>query len=504
MRLQAVDPAIAHAIAELLLLPPQDRLRQVAIEGRAQDALLHPLRIAAGLVDHLPFRVDAHRHVQELAVQERHPRLHAPGHHRLVGAQAVVVVQRVQLADQFLVELARVRRLVEVQVAAEDLVAALAAQHHLHPHRLDPPRQQEHRRGRADGGDVVGLDVADHFRQRVQAFLEGVFEAMVHGAQRLRGDLRRRQVGRSLQADREAVQARPPGLGPVAILDAMARVTCGDCRHQRGIQPARQQHAVGHVGHQLAMHRGLEGLAQFLQRHIHVFDRVVVAPRSLVVLRQFAGRGVVPVAGRELRHVGAFVHQGLHFRGHPQSTFLVVAPIQRAYAQRIAGDQRAALRGIPQGKGEDAVEPVEETGRAVLAIQRVDHLAVRGGLERIRLRELALQLAMVVDLPVHRQRELPVIGQQRLRTAGRVDDRQALVNEDRAGVEVHAAPVRPAMALALGAVQRLSSQGLDVVAGLQPEDAEDGAHGVVPQVLASEKKPALRSTGSGGCACVAR
>ena len=62
--------------------------------------------------------------------------------------------------------------------------------------------------------------MADHFRQRVEAFLEGVGEAVVHGAQRLGRDLGRGQVGRSFQADREGMQARPPGFGLVVVLDA--------------------------------------------------------------------------------------------------------------------------------------------------------------------------------------------------------------------------------------------------------------------------------------------
>src|SRR5687768_17868694 len=40
MRLQPVDPAVADAVAELLLLPPQDRVGQVAGESLAQYALL--------------------------------------------------------------------------------------------------------------------------------------------------------------------------------------------------------------------------------------------------------------------------------------------------------------------------------------------------------------------------------------------------------------------------------------------------------------------------------
>jgi hypothetical protein len=57
------------------------------------------------------------------------------------------------------------------------------------------PCEQEHGRGSADRGDIVGLDVADHFRQRIEAFLEGVAEPVVHGAEGFGGDLRGFQVG---------------------------------------------------------------------------------------------------------------------------------------------------------------------------------------------------------------------------------------------------------------------------------------------------------------------
>src|SRR3546814_1184967 len=98
MRPESVDPAVADAVAELLLLPPQDLVRQHARERLAQHRLLDPARTVGARAHHLVARIHAHRHVEEFDVEERHPRLHAPGHHRLVGAQAVVLVQRIELA----------------------------------------------------------------------------------------------------------------------------------------------------------------------------------------------------------------------------------------------------------------------------------------------------------------------------------------------------------------------------------------------------------------------
>ena len=80
VRRQSIDPAVANAIAELLLLAPQDAVRQIAIERFTQHRLLDTATAEAA-ADHLVRGVDAHRHIEEVAVQERHARLHAPGHH---------------------------------------------------------------------------------------------------------------------------------------------------------------------------------------------------------------------------------------------------------------------------------------------------------------------------------------------------------------------------------------------------------------------------------------
>ena len=53
-------------------------------------------------------------------------------------------------------ECLRVRRLVEVQVAAEHLVRPLARQHHLDAHGLDAAGHEVHGRGRADRGRQSG------------------------------------------------------------------------------------------------------------------------------------------------------------------------------------------------------------------------------------------------------------------------------------------------------------------------------------------------------------
>ena len=92
-------------------------------------------------------------------------------------------MQREQLAQGLGAQLGGVRRLVEIEVAGERLVRALAGEHHLDAHRFDLARHQVHRRARADRGDVEGLELVDRLGQGVEAFLQGVGETVVDGAE---------------------------------------------------------------------------------------------------------------------------------------------------------------------------------------------------------------------------------------------------------------------------------------------------------------------------------
>ena len=73
--------------------------------------------LQASLGEHLLLCVNVHRHLEELFVEERHARLEAPGHGRLVGPQAVGSVQVLDSLDALLVERVGIWCSVEVEVA---------------------------------------------------------------------------------------------------------------------------------------------------------------------------------------------------------------------------------------------------------------------------------------------------------------------------------------------------------------------------------------------------
>jgi hypothetical protein len=130
-----------------------------------------------------------------------------------------------------------------------------------------------------------------------------------------------------------------------------------------------------------------------------------------------------------------------------------------------------APRAVPEGEGEDPAEVVEKP--LPLPVMQ-DDLAVRPGLKRVRLGERPLQVLVVVDLAVDRQRRPSIRPVQRLGAVLDVDDGQALVGQDGAVGRVDAAPVGPAVPLALRQRERGFAEPDRI--GLELEDGENAAH----------------------------
>ncbi len=61
------------------------------------------------------------------------------------------------------------------------------------------------------------------------------------------------QIGSTSQTYGKGVQTGPICLGLRIVLDAMLTKLLSDGRDDRGIETAREQHAVRHIGHQLTL-----------------------------------------------------------------------------------------------------------------------------------------------------------------------------------------------------------------------------------------------------------
>mmetsp|Transcript_10392 Transcript_10392/g.25345 ORF Transcript_10392/g.25345 Transcript_10392/m.25345 type:complete len:334 (-) Transcript_10392:712-1713(-) len=311
--LEAIDPAVPHPIRELLLLPVEDFMGEVffavgtiAVEGLSQQPLLDVLLLRA-LVDHLDFGVKLHDDVEEVLVQEWHPHLQPPGHSGLVGAKAVIEVEVLDLAHTLLVQLLAVRRLVEVEVAAELLVGTLTGEHHLHAHRLDLTGEEEEGGARADSGHVVRLEVVNHVLDSVDALLDGEVELVVLRPEHLRHLLGVEKVGGANEADGEGDGGRD-ALGLAHLHHAR--------RHQGRVEAAGEEDTVGHVGHEALLDGGDQRVAH--QGFVEGLGRVRdVEPLGVVVLVELhvLARPVVP--GRERLDRLAVLNEAFHFRREP-------------------------------------------------------------------------------------------------------------------------------------------------------------------------------------------
>ncbi len=372
----------------------------------------------------------------------------------------VVVTVEVMLAEAVERAAFRFRRHARIpEVAAEHLVRALPALHHLHrPAHLFGQQIERHRILREHRlGHLL-----HRFRQAAQHLRIGDQVLVVAGAVH-----RRHRVGvfefvaalfrLVLEADREGHQVRH------ALL--------GQQRHQQArIESAGEQHADLDVGNldalldrlaQAGMDRfGPFGLALRLRRAFG-FQRPVFLVAEFAAHRhrqrgagrQFAdavvegarrrhhrmqGEQVVQRDGIDAGVDAARCQQGLRGRGEAEAAE-VLAVIQGLDAEAVARQEQGLA--VPDGEREHAVQAFD-AGFAPLEIGAQDDFGIAVGMEMMAQRDqFAAQFRVVVDGAVEHQRRAGAGVDHRLARARRqVDDRQPPV----------AQPHRPVGMLAFG------------------------------------------------------
>lgn len=123
-----VNPRVTNTVRELLLLPPEDGVRQVSLSVRravkrlSQDVLLHlgstifVNLLVSALGEHFVFGIDVHRDFEERLVKEGHTGFETPSHGGLVGTETVGSMEVLHSLDAFFVEVLGVGSGVEVKV----------------------------------------------------------------------------------------------------------------------------------------------------------------------------------------------------------------------------------------------------------------------------------------------------------------------------------------------------------------------------------------------------
>ena len=249
------------------------------------------------------------------------------------------------------------------------------------------------------------------------------------------------QVGGALEPYGEGVEPGPVGTCLPAILDAVLAEPLCDGGDHRGVEPAGEQHAVGHVRHQLTPHGVFQCLANGIDACLAVLYSLIVEPVSPVVALHARLPAPVIMSGREGFVSFALPFERLQFRGHIHGSAAVIAYIERYHSDGVAGYQEGILLFVVKGEGKDAGDVLQEVD-AFVAIERKDDFAVAARLEVVTSGILAANLLMIVNLAVDGQHHLPVGREQRLSAALRVDDRETFVSKDGRAATINAAPVR--------------------------------------------------------------
>ena len=251
--LQGIYPRIPHPIAELLFLSPCHLGGQHIGESLTHNTFLH-----GRARTHLRLGVDTHRYIKKRLVEEGHTSFHPPCRQTLVGTKTVVEVEFGKFAHGFLVERPCRRGFVEIEITTEDLIGTFTGKHHLDAHRFDDTGQQVHRRRGTDGSHVISLDEVDDIAQGIKPFLDSIIDFMMYGAYVVGHKPGLCQVGRPFQSHGKRMETGPVGPCAGFVLDAHLTVFLGNGRDDRRVEATAEQHAIGHVGHQLPSHRVFE------------------------------------------------------------------------------------------------------------------------------------------------------------------------------------------------------------------------------------------------------
>ena len=350
-------------------------------------------------------------------------------------------------------------------ISGEHFVGALAGEHD--DYVLAGPLRQVVQRhaGRVRHGLV---EVPDQVRQEIREVLRGDGYLGVVGVQRARHAPRLVQLRRTVLgevADRKA-------LHPLAA--ALPAQVHHVGRDRRGVEPAREEHAERHVGHQPDPDRVAHALPQLpgelVVRALIRLGREEAMPvaangklallvdgvrggRQLVdALEGGEARGHVAQAQVEIEGLlvelarnGRIAEKRLHFRAEDQ-TIAAEVVIDRLLAQPVSREEEPLSPCVPDGEGEHPRDALRQRVAPLLVAVDED-LGIAAAAEDMSARdELRAQIEVVVDLAVERDPDGAVLVAHRLRAGrGEIDDGQAAMTEGDGAVDVHAGAVGSAV-----------------------------------------------------------
>ncbi len=203
------------------------------------------------------------------------------------------------------------------------------------------------------------------------------------------------------------------------------------------------------------------------QQRLHAFEhgaaRAHGEEREELVEAARVGRGGHGAGGEQRLDLGA-----------EEQPVALPAPVQRADADAVAGEEDGALGEVDERDGELAAQLLEDA-LAVLLVEVDDDLGIGVGAEDVALGlQLCLALGIVEQLAVVDDGDGAILVEDRLLAVAETDDGEAAVGEPEAGAQEEAVVVRAAVPERL----RHALQGRRVRLPLASEvdDSSNAAH----------------------------
>ena len=363
-------------------------------------------------------------------------------------------------------------------IAGEQLVAALAGQHHGH----GLARQLRHQVGGDRGRLRDRLVLVPHqARQLAQQVVGAHHDLVVIGVQVLGDAARERQLvvggpgfagrARSCHGPAPGVEAHREGL------DRALEQVGHDAHHQARVHAPREQGAERHLAHEPQAHALGEARLDLGER-VAVRDPQLGLPRHLPVaarargaglhrervgglelldaLEQGGGGGRVaqrqvldhalgPRGARQPREGEQRLDLGGAHEGAPDARV-----VEGLDAEPVAAHQQPAARAVPEREREHAAQALH-TCLAPFLVGMHDALGVAAGAVAMAASfELAAQVGVVVDLAVVGDPHRAVLVRERLGAGGDVHDREPAERQPHPRLDVEPGIIRAAVGERLG------------------------------------------------------
>ena len=329
---QIIPERVADGIGEGSLLTHQNGFgNQLILFKSMADQIF-----ADAVLVELLFRIDVHDIVHKIQIAEGNPGLQRVDRDAAVCAEHVVNIDFTDPLLGFLLEGVCARGKIGIFVAKQ-LVGNFTGQDDADVGVLvNPLADKIHADGSADGGDVKGSECGDNRLQSIDHIVACDDDLVMIGVNVLRN------LSRIFQIDGIDVHADGEGL------QWLVHQLCGSTADKRRVKAAGEQVADRCIGIETLLNSAHQLVMDVHRNGIQIILTIVVNIGHVTISME--GTILIIAAGRERKDLVTQLDQVLRLRSKDDDAIFVIAVIQRADSDRIAGSDVLAGAAVKQNQ----------------------------------------------------------------------------------------------------------------------------------------------------------